>query len=224
MWVSMVEDFSKDYLTIRVGETEVELLSMGDLPALKVMEMLSAKEDKLEKTIALMALASRDPERFKNEKEFMSFNELIMLIDVWMDKSSDDAVKRKPKMVKKTSVVTGKKTSVKKSDIDAISDLIESALDALIPDDAGETLTDEDIENLVASSGLNFDGVTPEDAVKTVAMWFVATGREDVLIEKHLLTTGNRSGKFYPIVDGVTKRRLGFTREEAKEQIQNEQD
>jgi hypothetical protein len=164
-----------------------------------------------------MELASRDPKRFEAEKEFMSFNELVMLIDVWMERSSDDAVKRKPKMVKKTSVVTGKKTSVKKSDIEAISELIDSALDALLPDDAGETMTDEEIEQMVASSGLDFNGVTPEDAVKHVAMWFVATGKQDILIAKHLLTTGNRSGKFYPIVNGVTKRRLGFTQAEAKE-------
>lgn len=213
----MLSDYDKDYLTIRVGETELELLSMGDLPALKVMEMLSAKEDKLQKSLELMELASKDPKRFQAEKEFMSFNELIMLIDVWMDKSSDDATKRKKTMIKSSSVATGKKTSVKKSDIEAISALIDSALDALIPDDGMEDMTEAEIAQLVADSGLNFDGVSPEEAVKQVAMWFVVTGREDLLIAKGLLTTGNRSGKFYPIVDGVTKRRLGFTRSEAKE-------
>lgn len=215
----MLSDFEKKYLTIRVGETELELMSMGDLPALKVMEMMDAKDDKLGKTIALMELASKDPQKFLNEKEFMSFNELIMIIDVWMDRSSEDATKRKKKMIKTTSVVEGGGKGVSKKDVKALTEMIDSVIEVLLSD---EDALEKEIGELVEESGLDFDGLTPEESVKKVAMWFAATDNEELLIEKRLLTTGNRSGKFYPIVDGVTKRRLGFTKAEAKERFENE--
>jgi hypothetical protein len=82
--------FKRNYLTIEVGETVLELLPMGDLPARKVMDMLKAKQsERLESALILMKLAAKNPAEFETEAEFMSFNELVAGLDLWMDKSSD---------------------------------------------------------------------------------------------------------------------------------------
>lgn len=126
-----------------------------------------------------------------------------------------------------------------------ITEMIERAVEALIPDDAdielevgtrlvksddGDSyqITDEDFDleavmRTLKNSGLEINSETPEHAIRKVAMWFVVNGHANELIENGMLTKPNRSGTYYPIIDGVTKRRLGFTLEQAKEQYKNEQ-
>ena len=239
------------YLEIKVGDVVLELLSLGDMPALKVMDMLKSKDDKLEKSLELMKLASRNPKEFEIEREYMSFNELLLAIDVWLEKSSKDTENSKRRLMKKEK--DAKRDSAKSNshshssskEIEMITEMIERAVEALIPDDAdielevgtrlvksddGDSyqITDEDFDleavmRTLKNSGLEINSETPEHAIRKVAMWFVVNGHANELIENGMLTKPNRSGTYYPIIDGVTKRRLGFTLEQAKEQYKNEQ-
>ncbi len=230
----MLEDFEKEFLTLTVGETTLELLPMGDLPALRVMDMLGTKEDKLEKALVLMAMASRDVKQFEIEREFMSFNELILLIDLWMDMSSKHANKNKKKLLglkssnKKPKVTEANGQTLPQEIIAMIENALEELFDGDVPDSGeAEVQLEEDdflaIEALVRESGLDFGGDTPNDAIIKAAKWFVAHGKEGLLLTKGLLIGPNRNGKYYPVVDGVVKRRLGFTKTEAEMEFKNEQ-
>jgi hypothetical protein len=214
------------YLEIKAGDVVLELLSLGDLPALKVMEMLKSKEDKLDKALVLMKLASKNPAQFEIEKEYISFNELLLAIDLWLDKSSSETENAKKRLAKKE--VKRKSSSVNKKEIEMIASMIESAIEVLIPDEANLEVEDipeiqmELIQQALKDSGLEVSDATPEEAIMKVAQWFVSHGHAAKLIEARLLTEPNRSGTYYPIVDGVVKRRLGFTLEQAREQSKNE--
>jgi hypothetical protein len=230
----VLEDFEKEFLTITVGETTLELLPMGDLPALKVMDMLNTKDDKLEKALSLMMIASKNVKQFEIEREFMSFNELILLIDVWMEQSSKHANKNKKKLLgnnapkKKVKAVEVEGKTLPEEIIQMIENALDQMFDGDVPD-SGETeieLEEDDflaIEALVRESGLDFGSDTPNEAIIKAAKWFVAHGKEGLLLTKGLLIGPNRNGKYYPVVDGVVKRRLGFTKNEAETEFADEQ-
>jgi hypothetical protein len=213
------------YLEIKVGDVVLELMSMGDLPALKVMEMLKAKEDKLDKALVLMKLASKNPAQFDVEREYISFNELLLAIDIWLDKSSSETENAKKRLIRKEP-----RKKVKPSEIEMITTMIESAIEVLLPDDADVEIEIEDvdqkqielIQTAIRESGLEISNLTPDQAISKVAQWFVANGHAAKLIEAKLLTEPNRSGTYYPIVNGVVKRRLGFTLEQARERSKHE--
>ena len=214
----------KKYLTLKVGETEMELLSLGELPALRVMEMLKAKDDKLEKALELMSLASRDPKAFAIERDYMSFNELIIIIDEWMDMSSADSsyLKRQREKAKTKKPKTPK---APKDEVSTVTAIIDSVMDVLLPDvmeglyEEGLEPSDENVSEMIAKSGLVIDGLELKESIKLMAMWCVANDRQDMLINTGLLIGPDRAGKFYPIVGGVTKRSLGFTKAEAQERL-----
>lgn len=233
----MLEDFEKDYLTLTVGETTLELLPMGDLPALRVMDLLSTKEEKLEKALGLMAIASKNVKQFEIEREFMSFNELILLVDMWMEESSKHANKNKRKLLGKPEKQKGSgRVSLRKAENPELAQeiiaMIERSLDEMfdgdVPDE-GEVaipLEDDDfiaIEALVRESGLDFGSETPNNAIIKAAKWFVAHGKEGLLLTKGLLIGPNRNGKYYPVVNGVVKRRLGFTQAEAEMEFKEDE-
>jgi hypothetical protein len=117
---------------------------------------------------------------------------------------------------------------VNKKEIEMIASMIENAIEVLIPDEANLEVEDipeiqmELIQQALKDSGLEVSDATPEEAIMKVAQWFVVHGHAAKLIEARLLTEPNRSGTYYPIVDGVVKRRLGFTLEQAREQRKNE--
>lgn len=245
-------EFKSKYLTIEVGECVLELLPMGDLPAKMVMELLNCKQsERLDKALALMKLAARDSDAHDREIGFMSFNELIVAIDIWMDRSSDNSETIRETLEKKKSKGTDgdirkgfsaveKKKSVELESefdlpeglADELTEMVEKALiERGIPvthtdiddEDPFDVLTDEEalewfLEDIKKAGIVSSEEeLTPLEAITIVAKFFVAHGREEMLIKRGLLTEGNRSGKFYPIIDGSVKRRMGFTKSEAKE-------
>jgi hypothetical protein len=176
-----------------------------------------------------MLLASRDPKAFSVEREYMSFNELIIIIDEWMDMSSADSSYQK-RQREKSKTKKPKVSKAPKGEVKAVTDLITSVMDSLLPDvieeleSEGIEPTDENIGEMVAKAGLKIDGLDLKEAIRLMAMWCVAHDRENLLITNGLLTEPDRSGRFYPIVGGATKRSLGFTRAEAQIKIKEHQE
>lgn len=205
----MLEDFTKEYLTIKVGETYLELLPMGDLPARKVMEMLSSKnQDRLQNSLELMKLAARNPTEFETEANFISFNELILAIDLWMDKSSDYANSIRSKMEKKSSVVRETGEKKRKSDRKKVVDEILADLEST---EGSDLEIASGIANAIMEAGVeNVEELGEDAVVLIISKWFVKNGKAELLIENGLLTEKSRTGKYYPIIDGRVARRLGF--------------
>jgi hypothetical protein len=203
-----LEEYKKDYLTIKVGESHLELLPMGELPARKVMEMMSSKnQDKLQSSLELMKLAARSPSDFQTESEYISFNELILAIDMWMEQSSDHATKTRPKLEKKSTIGFGNKR--RKSETKKLVDDIVADLES--EDDTDKELA-SGIATAIVEAGIeDFDSMTEDEVVLIISKWFVKHKKAQLLIDNNLLTEKSRTGKYYPIKDGRVARRLGFT-------------
>jgi hypothetical protein len=210
-------EFNKDYLTVSVGETVLELLPMGDLPAKKVMGMLGAKQnERLDLALDLMKLAAKNPKEFETEAEFMSFNELVTALDVWMDKSSEHASMNRDALIKENrhgfSITVKRRVGEAKRLIDdVVSDLDEDVdMDREMAEGIAKAVL-EATQNLGSSADL-----TEDQIVRAVAMWFVREGREQELINNGMLSEKSKNGKYYPIMDNKVARRLGFSEDEAK--------
>lgn len=221
---------SRTYLNIAVGDTNFELLPMGELPARKVMGLLaSSQSNRLESALELMKLASKNPVDFDNDAEFVSFNELLAAIDMWMDKSSshsssarDDIVgdsRSRSGLTHGSSESFGFGTSKKRAgekrsmkiEIESDGDEMPTALAE------GIATAIEEASRIHHRAKGNLEDMTEEQIILAVAMWFVKEGREAELVDNNLLSAKSRNGKYYPIIDGKVSRRFGFTEEEARE-------
>ena len=209
--MTLDKDFEKKFLTIAVGEAVLELLPMGDLPARKVMEMMSSKnQERLQTSLELMKLAAKSPTEFERESNYISFNELLAAIDLWMEKSSAHAEKHRGDLERKPAVGFNKKrkSETKKWVDEIVADLEKS-------DDADEEEFVRMVAEAVSESQLG-EGATEDDVIRAICIWFVRNGHAELMIERGLLTEKSRTGKYYPIIDDKVARRLGF--EKDKEQ------
>lgn len=204
-------EFDHFYLTVSVGESVLELLPLGELPAQKVMEFLSAKESKkIPMSIDILKLAAKNPSEAERELEFISFNELLVVLDVWMEESSKYFDRRKISLAEdsreKSKARPKKRAGVSES-------LAKTVTEGLVDsEDLSVDLADKISMALSELSEIfEDDSVTSEVIVKLIALWFVRYGYEQDLIEGGLLSERTRTGRYYPIIDGKVARRLGFT-------------
>lgn len=237
-------EFDRFYLTINVGDIELELLPLGELPAQKVLKFLGTQNsEKLPMSLDMFSLAAKDPVAAKNELEFVSFNELLVAIDVWMEESSrhydrikptlrnDHPPKRRRKVVKKELPEPKIDDSPKKLEgvertIQEISDELEESKKVHGKKDSTDetlaTLIDQAVEYI--STMKNYKEFSKERVVQETAKWFVRKGKEEYLIALDMLTKKTVTGNYYPIVDGKIARRLKFTEEEAFQEEDPETD
>ena len=80
-----------EYITVRVSDIELEVMPLHELPGLKVLRVLSAPPDmeRLRNSVDLFRLALRNMEDWNGKVKYFTLEELMKLIDQWMDKSQE---------------------------------------------------------------------------------------------------------------------------------------
>ena len=82
-----------EYIKIEVADVELEVMSLHELPGLRVLKVLSMPPDmqRLKMSVDLLRLALRNPEDWNGLVKFFSMGDLMKVIDQWMEKSQEQA-------------------------------------------------------------------------------------------------------------------------------------
>jgi hypothetical protein len=80
-----------EYLTLEIGDYELDVIPLHEMPGLKVLRLLNTQPDmkRLKASVDMIRLALRDPRDWDNKIQFFTMGQLMKLVDDWMAESQE---------------------------------------------------------------------------------------------------------------------------------------
>ena len=78
-----------EYLTLEVGDYEIDVIPLHEMPGLKVLRLLTTAPDmkRLKNSIDMIRLALRNPKDWDTKVQYFTMGQLMKLVDDWMNES-----------------------------------------------------------------------------------------------------------------------------------------
>ena len=85
-----------EYLTLEVGDYEVDVVPLHEMPGLKVLRLLTTAPDmkRLKASVDLLRTALRNPRDWDDKIKFFTMGELMKVVDDWMNESHEMAARK----------------------------------------------------------------------------------------------------------------------------------
>jgi len=85
-----------EYLTLEVGDYEIDVIPLHEMPGLKVLRLLTTAPDmkRLKHSVDMLRLALRNPQDWETKIQYFTMGQLMAVVDDWMNESQAMAARK----------------------------------------------------------------------------------------------------------------------------------